>query len=205
MAWMKTILFVVLLHAVTATASLAESDQEVYAEVDRIFAHAEEKVSENLEAYIKANQAPLTQARADMAELIARLNKDGRSQIATTLQKRLNTLEDTVQKKASNKVPIIALPQKKLAERIAGKWTNPNWHLVYVFEADGKFREEDKASGRVNATGSIVESTDEVAEVKLSNNHRIRAMPAGNDSLALLVWDPAGKPVLAGLVMERAK
>ena len=108
MAWTKVFLFVALLHAVTATASFAQSDQEVYAEVERI-------------------------------------------------------------------------------------------------GDDGKFHEDEKTSGKVNASGNIVELSDEVAEIKLSNAHRIQVMPAGNDRLALLVWDPAGKPALLGIVLERVK
>lgn len=103
------------LTAVLATTALAQSDQEVYAEADRIFAQAEETVSENLANFIKANEKPFATARHEMAELISRLNKEGRSQLATSLQKRLNGLEETVQRKASVKVPVVAkqndLPQ----------------------------------------------------------------------------------------------
>lgn len=101
---------------VLATTALAQSDQEVYAEVDRIFAQAEDAVSENLANFIKANEKPFATARHDMAELISRLNKEGRSQLATSVQKRLNGLEETVQRKASVKVPVVAkhndLPQQ---------------------------------------------------------------------------------------------
>lgn len=118
MAWMKTFLFVALINVVTATASLAQTDQEVYAEVDRIFAEAEESVADNLETYIKANEQPLTKAREGMSELIAEINKDGRSQLATALQSKLNGLEDTIQKRASQKVPIIARQRKPMVEKL---------------------------------------------------------------------------------------
>lgn len=104
------------LTVVFVNSAVAQSDQEVYAEADRIFGKAEDAVSENLANFIKANEKPFATARHEMAELISQLNKDGRSQLATSLQRRLNALEDTIQRRASVKVPVVAkqndLPQQ---------------------------------------------------------------------------------------------
>lgn len=99
------------LTVLVATTVVAQSDQEIYAEADRIFENAEEAVIENLANFIAANEKPFATARHGMAELISQLNIDGRSQLATSLQRRLNGLEETIQRKASLKVPVFIAPK----------------------------------------------------------------------------------------------
>jgi hypothetical protein len=141
------------LHAVTATGTFAQSDQEMRDEVNRIFENAEEKVSKNLQAYIEASKSPLSAARTEIADVIARLNKEGRSNLATEFQRRLNNLEETIQKKASNNVPIIAPPKQQGMEKVVrllplanlvsdsmrGKWSRSGDELV-CDEVDPGFR-----------------------------------------------------------------
>lgn len=112
------------LTAVFMTTAVAQSDQEVHEEADRIFAQAEEAVSDNLSAFIKANEKPFATARHQMAELISRLNKDGRSQLATSLQGRLNGLEETVQRKAKVKLPVVSTKQNDLPQR-------EGWYVLF--------------------------------------------------------------------------
>ena len=120
-----------LLIAVLFSASLyADTDREVYDEADEIFKQAEEAVGTNLATFVQANEKPLAKAREEMAELIARMNKEGRSQLATSLQKRLNGLEETVQKRVRTEVPIVVPPKKPLLERMEGKWEWGNAVLI---------------------------------------------------------------------------
>jgi hypothetical protein len=79
------------LIAFVATANLyADTDREIYDQANEISKQAEEAVAENLEAFVRANEKPIKKAREEMAELIARVNKEGRTQLATSLQKQLN-------------------------------------------------------------------------------------------------------------------
>lgn len=106
-----------ILSLVCSVAS-AQSDQDIQADANRIFQKAEDAVSGNLATFLEANEEPINVARQEMAELIARLNKDGRSQLATAMQRRLNTLEESIHKKANAKVPAAARPSMAIRGRV---------------------------------------------------------------------------------------
>lgn len=191
------------IYGACASTSSAQSDSEVKTDVDRIFASAEEMVSKNFEAFLKANEAPLAQARDDMAELIARLNKDGRGQLATLMQKRLNSLEETIQKSATNKVPIVAPPQKSLRDQVRGKWKR-DANSDYLFKEDDTIEHLLKKEGRVYATATCRFLNDGTGEVLWPSGVRWRFRVIGNEWLAVQE-SQNGKPAGDGLVLERTK
>ena len=180
---------------------------------------AVEKVSQNYEKFLADSEAPIEKARNELTDLNAKLNAKKMSKEATDVQNALNGLDQVVMKRA---VPVVVPPnpkprpvpqppapqpvvQKPLLSRLVGKWTHPNLPLVYHFEPSSVFRENWKADGKENARGPVVIKDDNVAEVMLSNGHRIRLLAAGADTLAVLVWDPRGQPGGDGIVVERIK
>lgn len=195
-----------LLIAVLFTANLyADTDRDVYDEADGIFKQAEEAVGTNLATFVQANEKPLAKAREEMAELIARVNKEGRSPLATSLQKRLNTLEETVQKRVRTEVPIVVPPKKPLLERMEGKWDM--LHCYLVIEKDGSCRQVEKGNGKTVQTGRFILTDPVTAEMKLSPNGWgwISSMPMDEDKLVSFHRNPEGKRQANGTVFERVK
>lgn len=181
----------------------AETDGEVYEEVDKIFTEATEEVGENLAKFVEANERPLGKARAELAELIARLNKEGKSQLATSIQKRVNTLDETVQKRASAKVPIVEPPKKPLLERLEGKWVVEGSGAHYRYEKSGRAICVRTVDGKVLATGTLRATSPEVAVNTWQSGNTEELHMVGDDIVALLGNAPSGKR--STHVLERAK
>ena len=187
--------------------------------IDEAVQDAVEAVEGNYAQFEDANQAPFAAARQALNALVGRLNGVNKFAEATQVQNALANLEKIVMQKA---VPVIVGPKPKpqpvplvkpeekpptkpLLERIAGKWTHPNSHLFYNIEANGSFREHLKTDSKINSEGTLVLLSPDRAEVKLTNNYRVEVRPADSDSLAILVWDSAGKPWGLGIVIQRIK
>ena len=192
---------------------------EVREAIDEAVQNAVEAVEGNYAQFEDANEAPLAIARKSLNALVGRLNEAKKFAEATKVQNALANLDATVMQRA---VPVIVRPKPKpqpvplvkpeekpptkpLLERIAGKWTHPNSHLFYNIEANGSFREHLKTDSKINSEGTLVLLSPDRAEVKLTNNYRVEVRPADSDSLAILVWDSAGKPWGLGIVIQRIK
>lgn len=197
--FISAVIFSANLYAQQATPSPA---------VRRILEKAVTEVKENRQVFDKSNEKPLGDALADLTELSMNLIQQGKNVDATAVLKQIETLDADVMKMANAPEPVPAprpAPQKPLLERMAGKWTHPNSGHIYYFAADGLFRENRKNDGGVHSQGRLVLVSPDVAEVALSNNHRLQVRLAGPDMLAVLVWGPAGKPVNQGIVLERMR
>lgn len=188
------------------TANLyADTDRDVYDEADGIFKQAEEAVGTNLATFVQANEKPLAKAREEMAELIARMNKEGRSQLATSLQKRLNGLEETVQKRVRTEVPIVVPPEKPLLERMEGKWIAHDYPEYFMVN-DGGAWIQVKNDGK----GTVIESVAmqlldyETAEVRYKSGWCLQCRLAGDDVLAVTEIRPDGRKS-RGFALERGR
>lgn len=194
----------VLFLMAVSSPTLADTDQEVYEEVERITTKAQDAVASNLSSYVMANAKPLKEARDEMAELIARLNKEGRKQLATTLQNRLNNLEESIRKRVDAKLPVIPPPQKPLLQRLVGKWKCPTHPSFFVIEADGTIH-EDNVSGHTLHKGVLQDTGDGRPVAMQENGWKWRVREAGGDGLAIEIFNPEGKPHGHGIVLERVK
>ena len=188
------------------TATLhADTDREVYDEADGIFKQAEEAVGTNLATFVQANEKPLAEAREEMAELIARMNKEGRSQLATSLQKRLNGLEETVQKRVRSEVPIVVPPKKPLLERLAGKWDRTDHPDHLCMHANGMVECVHDGNGEVFLRGKLTLVSPHVASIVWDNGYKELCRIAGDDdAMAMFSWNPDGRR-LDGYCLERMK
>jgi hypothetical protein len=196
------------------TLSASAADKPMPA-VKRILDKTLLQVKKNRQEFAKANEIPFADARRELQALAKQLVDDGKTEEAAAVLKQVGTLEADLLSKADVSspapapapapAPIKPAPQKPFQQRLVGAWTHPNSRLTYYFELDGSFHENWRADGKVNATGTVVWVTPEVAVIKMTNNYKIRVTPAGEDRLALLVWDELDKPVDLGMVLERSR
>lgn len=193
-----TIAFLATLHA--------DTDSEVNEQFDEIVRQATNEVSENLAKYALANERPLTRARSDLASLIKRLNEEKRTALATTLQKRLNGLEETVQRHASAKVPIVEPPKKSLLERLEGKWDITNEPRHYRLYTNGTAECVQDRDNQVLSTGRITVISPHVAEVVWGSGWKDQFRISGDDvAVSVFAWNPAGQRNGVGFALERVR
>ncbi len=174
--------------------------------VKRILEDTARKVRTNRQAFEKANEKPLADARQELHELVAKLNKDGKTKEAIDTLKQVETLDADVMRMANAPMPAGggagAGPQKPLLERAAGKWTHPNYKYTFVVERTGEMAEITK-TGEVKYTGRLKALSDETAEAMMSHGYKVQVTPAGNDRLAIMVYSPDGKPWGEGRCLTR--
>lgn len=194
-------LLAVLVVAMTS-GPYARADQEVYAKADEIIGRAEEAVASNLAAFIKANESPLQTARSELATLIKEMNETGKQSLATSLQSRLNKLDETIQKRVSAKVPIVEPPQKPLLEQLEGNWDRNNGDHVRLF-ANGTAAYSGRKGQVIN--GKLTLSSPHVASIAWENGIVFHCRLAGEgDAVAVFEWNSKGQRT-QGFSLERIK
>ena len=182
------------LVAFVATANLYGQEPKPSPAVKRILEDTARKVRTNRQAFDKANEKPLAEARKALEELSTKLIKDGKAEDATVVLKQVKTLDADVMRMANAPAPVAggAGPQKPLFERMAGRWRSRDGKMACVIDENGNFadfwgdREEIKEKGKLKILG------DGVAEVLLTNGWKIVIRPAGDDALAMLAWTERG-------------
>jgi len=204
-----SVLYAVILATAVAQdkPSATDSDLEIYAKLDRIFEEVDEKVSGNLTAFNAANETPLKEARHKIAEIIAQLNKEGRTALATSVQKRLNGLADTVAVRVRAKVPIVAdASGKTLLRRLEGKWDITNEPRHYRLHAHGVAECIQDADGRVLSSGRITVVTPHLAEIVWESGWKNHFRISGDDAaISVFSWDPNGRRDGTGFALERIR
>jgi hypothetical protein len=199
--------FALLAAMVVAMSSgpYARADQEVYAKADEIIGRAEEAVASNLAAFIKANEAPLQTARSELATLIKEMNETGKQSLATSLQTRLNKLDETIQKRVSAKVPIVEPPQKPLLERLAGKWDRSLHEGYLLVNANGSIALHRDIDNSVVVRGRCSTKAPDVIEVAWQDGSRWELRMAGDDTIAVYEWSADGSRYGDGYALERIR
>jgi hypothetical protein len=180
----------------------AQADQEVYAKADEIIGRAEEAVASNLAAFIQANEAPLQTARSELATLIKEMNETGKQSLATSLQSRLNKLDETIQKRVITKVPIVEPPPKPLLERLEGTWDRHNGSHVRLF-ANGTAEYITTRNSKVGK-GTLTEVSPHVASITWDSGYINHCRLAGDDAVVVFEWKPSGQRT-QGFSLERMK
>jgi hypothetical protein len=162
-----------------------------------------ERFNRAVKACVNAYDQARRDLRAAYDDLARRLTvADKVERAKEIMEEATNTLGAEVE---GPKKPVPPPLQLTLLQKLVGKWTHPKSDLMYYFLPDGTFHEDWKANGKVNATGRLVLLSTDLAEIKLSNAYRIQIRMAGDDILAVLVWDSKGNPWGQGMVLERQK
>ena len=198
-------LFLLLAVLLSATVHGQEAKKPSPA-VTRILDEAVRAVKRNRVDFDKANQKPLGEARKALDELSTKLIKDGKADEAAAVLRQVGTLEADVMRMANAPPPVPggAVAQKPLLERLAGRWAHPNDKAFYAIQPDGAIQQGNKGDGKVFRQGVLQLSADGSAEVAM-DGMRFKVREAGPDTIAIEMWDSAGKPGLLGVVLTRIK
>jgi hypothetical protein len=86
--------------------------------------------------------------------------------------------------------------------RIQGRWTHINLDKVHEVTREGLWLERRKKGG-IHSQGMWQIHDDGTYTVKLDNNWRIRAWPAGHDKVVLVWFDPEGALDGDGAILSR--
>lgn len=170
--------------------------------VKRILDEASAEVKKNRQAFDKANEKPIAEAREQLQELAKKLVDEGKPEEATGVLKQISTLEKEVLGKAdtppSGTGKNKPAPQKALLERMAGKWRRAADNFVFVIGPDGVVQISNGDQGK------LVVASPEAAEVALKSGYRLRLLMAHEDVVCSLEWEPRGRQT-PGFVLERIK
>jgi len=143
------------LIAFVASANLYGQEPKPSPAVKRILEDTARKVRTNRQAFDKANEKPLAEARKALEELSTKLIKDGKAEEAAAVLKQVGTLEMDVMRIANAPAPMPVGgggvgPQKPLLERLEGKWTHPNHLMLTAVENGDAGRSKTTALGGVD-------------------------------------------------------
>lgn len=199
------------ISAVICSANLYAQQATPSPAVRRILEKTVIEVRRNRQAFDEANQKPLGDARTDLRQLSTKLIQDGKTVDATAVLKQIETLDIDVARMANAPAPVPVVgggarvpPQKPLLERLAGRWGHPNLGFAVVIDSTGAMQEITH-TGKVQASGRLQILNTDTAEARLSNGYRCEYTPAGEDRLAMLVWEPSGKQFAEGRCLVRSK
>lgn len=94
-------------------------------------------------------------------------------------------------------------PYKNLLKQVAGKWDGVNTWQHFNIQPDGEVQEINDETKEVVAFGTLKMESPDSLKVRLSSNARFEFRPAGNDYLAVRIWDAENKQQGGGFVLER--
>lgn len=176
--------------------------------VKKILDKAVGEVQKNRQVFDIANEKPLAEARKALEDQAKKLIEDSYADEATAILGHVKTLETDVMKMANATAPVGGggkpAPQKPLSVRITGRWLNGNHDHAFLIEPNGAITEVLKRNGQVISRGRIMNISDDVGEVRLENGYKCQMGLVGDDLLAMVWWEPSGKP-LPGWFFERTK
>lgn len=202
-----------------AAGQAVQADAPLPSAVEPILRKAAAAVKNNFKAFERENEKPLNDAQKSLTKLVTSFNDLRETEKAAAIQNLKNDLKSVVLERAGAvDLPAAAEPAPptdaaappappaqavtpSLLRRLQGRWAHPNFRLVYEFGADGGFMEVGIETAEKHA-GFARDLGDGVVEVKV-NMHRLEVAMAGDDRIAVLVWDPQGKPLFTGLVLTR--
>lgn len=188
--------------------SLADEKAKPSPVVTKILDKAVSEVRKNRQAFDKANEKPIAEARQELQDLATNLIKDGRTDEATAVLGQVKTLEADVMQIAKTVVGGggKSVSDKPFLERLAGKWNRSNDPSYWVIERDGTAGCRNLQSHKPCHPDSKVRVVDEeAAEIVWPQGWRWRIRMAGNDVLAIHETGPDGKVFADGLILTRQK
>jgi hypothetical protein len=189
--------FLIALIAFLASATLyGQEAKKPSPQVKRILDKAVGEVKKNRQAFDKANERPLGDARVELQDLSTKLIREGKTVDASAVLKQIETLDVDVMRRANAPAPVSAprpAPQKPLLERMAGKWVRINTPFFYRLHSNGVAECVDDKAKRVVSQGRINPTSVDIAEVRWSDGFRDIFYLAGDDVVAVRQWDPVGK------------
>ena len=172
--------------------------------VKRILEDTARKVRTNRQAFDKANEKPLAEARKALEELSTKLIKDGKAEEATAVLKQVGTLDADVMRMANAPAPVGggAVPQRPLLERMAGRWDHPNSPVVMVCDATGRVKETFKKDGAFFHQGTLRILEHDSLEARFPTRfYKIKVI--SEDLVAVRVYNLDGSEMLEGVLKER--
>jgi hypothetical protein len=175
--------------------------------VKRILEDTVRKVRTNRQAFDKANERPLAEARQELQALVAKLNKDGKTNEAIDTLKQVKMLEADVMRMANTPAPVGGGPgvwKKPLLERMVGKWTHPNSPIALVCLANGDCKQLDK-NGAEHSAGRITPLSDSEAEIRENNGWSMRVRLIDDETMCQRLYTPDGTEDKEGRLRFRTK
>jgi len=169
--------------------------------VKRILEDAARKVRTNRQAFDKANEKPLAEARQELQDLSTKLIKDEKTDEAGAVLKQVKTLDADVMRMANAPMPVRGVggqagPQKPLLERMAGKWAHGVGGVSV--EQDGSFTNQNGDKGRLKLVAP------DMAEIIWGSGYKWHSRLVNDDLMAVVEWDANGNRTV-GAVLDRVK
>ena len=193
--------------AFVASANLYGEESKPSPAMKRILEDTARKVRTNRQAFDKANEKPLAEARQELQDLSTKLIKDGKNMEAQAVLKQIDTLGVDVMRMANAPAPMAggggAVPQKPLLERLAGKWSSPIGGTYHTIERNGVTQEVFK-TGKLHQGGQLKVMPDGTAEVVYPDGVRRTFSEVVGDKLAAEAYKPDGS-LLGSEVLLRTK
>jgi hypothetical protein len=190
-----------------AKPSLADEKAKPSPAVKKILDEAVGDVKKNRQAFDKANEKPIAEARDKLQELAKKLIEEGKTDEVTAVLGQVKTLEADVMKMANaSNGGGKAVLQKSLLDRLAGRWNRSNDQSYWVIERDGTAGCRNLQSHKPCHQDSKVRVIDEeTGEIAWPNGWRWQIRMAGNDVLAIHETGPDGKVFADGLILTRQR
>lgn len=168
---------------------------------------------EDLTTVLRRCEAGYGKARTDLQDgykaLIAELTKKGKVAEAQAIKSEMENIwtrsaEPSPKPESSPPTPKPG-SQRPLLQRIAGKWSRFGVGYFYQFNANGTAEIIDRGSNRVTSRVRMTVISAEAVEAVWDSGFRDRFVLAGDDMVAVMNWNPAGKRDGDGFVLERMK
>jgi len=163
-------------------------------------------VKKNREEFAKANEGPLQEARKDLQDLAKKLVGDGKADDAAVVLKQVGTLEADVLGKTNASEPKTkaALKTPSLEDRLQGEWAKANNPHSFKIQGHTLLEFSENAPLQAHAKGKLeFPQGKEHAVVKLDNGFSFLLFSAGQNVMAMDVFDPQGKLTDNGVVLYK--